>query len=149
MKQEQIEKYNVLIVLQSELNAINEEQKYHEKLRSKYLCAAQDKAKEETDYEKLQAISKHQKQQIKKVTMEIQTMRLKIKPKDQFLLDERSVRDQTSPQVLTFPGYMIDVSEDSARSHSANSFSSSASGKLSKASNASVDSAASKISEAI
>lgn len=146
LKQHQIEKYNILIVLQSELNAINEEQKYHEKLRSKYLFAAQNKAKEEKDFEKLQDISKHQKEQIKKITKEIQTLRLKIKPKHQFLLNERSVQERTSPQVFTLSGYMVDACEDSARSQSVNSFTSSATGHSSNVSNRSV---ASKTSDAI
>lgn len=148
LKQQQIEKYNILIVLQSELNAINEEQKYHEKLRTKYMIAAQNKAKEERDFEKLQDISKHQKEQIKKITKEIQTLRLKIKPKHQFLLNERSIQERASPQVFTFSGY-IDACEDSARSQSVNSFTSSATGHSSKASNASVVSVASKMSNAI
>lgn len=145
MKQQQIEKYNVLIVLQSELNAINEEQKYYEKLRAKYTFAAQNKAKEEKDFAKLQDILKHQKEQIKKITKEIQTLRLKIKPKNQFLLNERYAQERASPQVFTFSGY-IDVCEDSARSQSVNSFTSSATGHSSKASNTS---GASKASNAI
>lgn len=146
MKQQQIEKYNMLIVLQGELNSINDEQKYHEKLRSKYLLATQSKLKDEKDFEKLQAISKHQKEQIKKLTKEIQTLRLKIKPQDQFLLNERSAQERTSPQILTFPGYILDACEDSSRSHSPNSYSS---GSSSKASKESVESLTSKASNAL
>lgn len=143
MKQQQIEKYNMLIVLQGELNSINDEQKYHEKLRSKYSFAAESMTKDEKDFEKLQAISKHQREQIKKLTKEIQTLRLKIKPQDQFLLNERSTQDRTSPQILTFPGYILDACEDSSRSHSPNSYSSSTTSKASKDSNESLTSKAS------
>ncbi|XP_055326896.1 uncharacterized protein LOC129580473 [Sitodiplosis mosellana] len=78
LKQQQIEKYNTLIVLQGELNAINEEQKYHEKLRDKYLLAAQNKANEEKDLERLQALLKHQKQQIRKITRDISSMKKRV-----------------------------------------------------------------------
>lgn len=144
MKQQQIEKYNMLIVLQGELNSINDEQKYHKKLHSKYFLAAQRKEKEEKDFEKLQAISKHQKDQIKKLTKEIQTLRLKIKPQDQFLLNERDAQERTSPQILTFPGYILNACGDSARSRSPNSYSSGASA-TSKTSKISAQSEASKL----
>lgn len=146
MKQQQIEKYNTLIVLQGELNAINDEQKYHEKLRGKYLLAAQNKVKEEKDFEKLQALSKHQRQQIKQFTKDIQTLRLKIKTQDQFLLSERVSPERTSPQILTFPGYMLDACDDSPRS--THSFSSGAS-RTSKSSVASGKSLSSKGSNAL
>lgn len=142
MKQQQIEKYNTLIVLQGELNAINEEQRYHEKLRDKYLLAAKNKAKEEKDLEKLQALLKHQKQQVKRITKDIHTLRLKIRPQDQFLLNERVAPERTSPQILTFPGYMLDACNDSPRSQSTHSFSSAAS-RVSKNSLASGESSSS------
>lgn len=126
LKQQQIEKYNTLIVLQGELNVISDEHKYHEKLRAKHILAAQNKAKEERDFEKLLEISKHQKEQIKKITTEIRTLRLKIKPQDQFLLNERVAQEQTSPQILSFPGYALDACDDSPspRTQSTNSYSS-------------------------
>lgn len=142
MKQQQIEKYNLLIVLQGELNAINDEQKYYEKLRVKYLHAAQNKLKDEKDFEKLQEISKQQKEQIKRITTEIQTLRLKIKPQNQFLLNERCKQD--TPQILTFPGYMLDVCENSPRTQSTQSFSS----KGSAISKASAESDVSAVSRA-
>lgn len=148
MKQQQIEKYNTLIVLQGELNAINEEQKYHEKLRSKYLMIAQNKVKEEKDLEKLQALLKHQRQQIRKITKDIHTLRLKIKPQDQFLLNERISPDRISPQILTFPGYVHDACEDPPRTQSTHSYSSDASG-ISKTSMASGESSSSKASNAL
>lgn len=136
-----------MIVLQGELNAINDEQRYHEKLRDKYLLAAQNKAKEEKDLERLKSLLKHQKQQIKKITKDIHTLRLKIKPQDQFLLNERVSPEQTSPQILTFPGYRLDASDDSPRTQTAHSYSSSAS--MSKASAVSGESSSSKASNAL
>lgn len=129
-------------MLQRELNAINDEQKYYEKLRVKYLHAAQNKLKEEKDFEKLQEILKQQKEQIKKITKEIQTLRLKIKPEHQFLLNER-VKQDTS-QILTFPGYILDVCENSPRTQSTHSFST----KGSVTSKASAESDVSPVSRA-
>lgn len=123
LKQQQIEKFNTLIVLQGELNAINEEQKYHAKLRTKHALAAKNRAQEEKDFQRLLDISKHQKEQIKKITTEIRTLRLKIKPQDQFLLNEREIQDRNTPQVLTFPGYALDACDDSQHTHSTNSYS--------------------------
>lgn len=130
MKQHQIEKYNTLIVLQGELNVINDERRYYEKLRGKFLSAAQNKVKEQKDFEHLQALSKRQEQQIRKITKEIQTLRLKIKPQDQFSLNERVIREQKSPKILTFPaGYSLDACDDSPRTNqSTNPYSSGASG---------------------
>lgn len=122
-----------MIVLQGELNAINEEQKYHEKLRNKYSSAAQNKANEERDLEKLHALLKHQNQQIRKITKDIHTLRLKIKPENQFLLNERVTAERTSPQIPTFPDYKLDAGDDSPRTQSTHSYSSGASG-ISKAS---------------
>lgn len=127
LKQQQIEKYNMLIVLQGELNVINEEQKYHEKMHAKHALAAEKKILAEKDFEKLLEISKHQKEQIKKITREIRTLRLKIRSQDQFLLNERPVQEQASTQVLTFPGYMLDACGDLPRPQSSNSYSSGAS----------------------
>lgn len=149
LKQQQIEKYNLLLVLQGELNAINEEQKYHEKVRGKYLEAAKNKAKEEMDFEKLQQISKHQQQQIMKITKDIQTLRLKIKPQDQFLLNHEHSQDRTSPQILSFPGFILDAREDSPRAQNTNSPFSSSSSSTSKTSAASAESAESKGSNAL
>lgn len=114
MKQQQIEKYNILIVLQGELNAINDEQKYCERLRARHMQAAQNKLKEEKNFAKLQEISKQQKMQIKNITREIQTLRLKIKPEHQFLLNKRDTSDRKAPQVLSFPGaYVVDEGHES------------------------------------
>lgn len=112
LKQQQIEKYNILIALQGELNAINDEQKYSGKLRIRHLKAAQNKAKDERNLAKLHEISKQQKEQIQKITRDIQTMRLKIKPQNQFLLDK--------PQILSFPGeFVVDAShQPSPQTHS-------------------------------
>lgn len=138
-----------MIVLQGELNAINEEQKYHEKVRGKYLEAAKCKLKEEKDFEKLQEISKHQQQQIQKITRDIQTLRLKIKPKDQFLLNQDDARDRTSPQILSFPGFILNARDDSPRAHNTNSSFSSSGSSSSKASATSPESAESKASNAL
>lgn len=112
LKQQQIEKYNILIVLQGELNAINDEQKYCERLRTRHIQAAQNKLKDEKNFAKLQEISKQQKMQIKNITREIQTLRLKIKPEHQFLLNKRDTSDRKTPQILSFPGeYVVDAGE--------------------------------------
>lgn len=124
LKQQQIEKYNTLIVLQGELNAINEEQKYHERLRTRETIAAQNKEKELKDFAKLQAILKHQRMEMKKITKDIQTLRLKIKPQNQFLLNELAAQERMSPPILAFPDYLHDVREDSARTQSTQSYSS-------------------------
>lgn len=138
-KQQQIEKYNTLIVLQGELNAINDEQKYYEQLRAKCIKNAQRKLKDAKDFEKLQEISKQQKEQIKKITTEIQTLRLKIKPQNQFLLNERSTQDQISPQIVSFPGYAHDVCEDSPRTQRTFSSKASAISKVSTSDDARSD----------
>lgn len=127
MKQQQIEKYNILIALQGELNAINDEQKYGERLRAKHMQAEQNKLKDEKNFAKLQEISKQQKLQIKKITREIHTLRLKIKPQHQFLLNKRIASDRKTPQILSFPGeYVVDAGEESPpqTQSSTNSFSS-------------------------
>lgn len=110
----------MLIVLQGELNAINDEQKYYEKLRVKHSNAAEKKLKEEKDFEKLLEISKQQKEQIIRITREIQTLRLKIKSQNQFLLNERpsQTHDLIKPQILSFPSYVSDVCENSSRTQS-------------------------------
>lgn len=145
LKQQQIEKYNILIVLQGELNAINDEQKYCERLRARHMQAAQNKLKDEKNFAKLQEISKQQKLQIKNITREIQTLRLKIKPEHQFLLNKRITSDRKTPQILSFPGeYVVDAGDESPppQTHSsANSFSS-------RESNASTESANSPQSKA-
>lgn len=107
LKQQQIEKYNILIVLQGELNAINDEQKYCERLRARHEQAAQNKLKDEKNFAKLQEISKQQRMQIKNITREIQTLRLKIKPEHQFLLNKRTTSDRKTPQILSFPGEYV------------------------------------------
>lgn len=146
LKQQQIEKYNILIVLQGELNAINDEQKYCKRLRARHMQAAQNKLKDEQNFAKLQEISKQQKVQIKKITREIQTLRLKIKPQHQFLLNKRNVdSDRKTPQILSFPGeYVVVAGEESPpqTQSSTNSFSS----RESKASIESDDSPPSKAS---
>lgn len=141
LKQQQIEKYNILIVLQGELNAINDEQKYCERLRSRHLQAAQNKLKDEKNFTKLQEISKQQKMQIKNITREIQTLRLKIKPEHQFLLNKRNTSDRKTPQILSFPGeYAIDAGEESPQPPQTHSSTNSFSSRESSASKASTES---------
>lgn len=114
-------------MLQGELNAIDDEQKYCEKLRAKHMQAAQNKLKDEKNVAKLQEISKQQKMQIKKITRDIHTLRLKMKPQHQFLLNRRITSDRKTPQILSFPGeYAVDTGEDSPpqTQSSTNSFSS-------------------------
>lgn len=126
LKQRQIEKYNILIVLQGELNAINDEQKYCERLRARHMRAAENQLRDEKNFAKLQEISKQQKMQIKNITREIQTLRLKIKPEHQFLLNKRVTSDRKTPQILSFPGeYVVDVESPPPQTHSStNSYSS-------------------------
>lgn len=107
IKQKQIEKYNLLTVLQEELNTINAEQKYHEKLHRKHSMASKSNFTEVKDLERLMQISKRQKEQIKRMTKEIQTLRSKIKPQDQFKLHERLQYERNSPQMLIIPDYMV------------------------------------------
>lgn len=138
LKQQQIEKYNILIALQGELNAINDEQKYCEKLRTRHVQASQNKRNDETNFAKLQAISKQQKMQIQKITKEIQTLRSKIRPQHQILLNKRTVSDRKIPQILSFPGeFAINASQERPQTQSStNSFSSTES-NISPPSNAS------------
>lgn len=131
LKQQQIEKYNILIALQGELNAIHDEQKYCKKLRTKQTQAAQNKRKDEQNLMKLQDISKQQKIQIKKITTEIQTLRLKIKPQHQFLLDKRVAAGRKTPPILSFPREYVadgaDGDDQESMPSSTKSFSSNAS----------------------
>lgn len=137
LKQQQIEKYNVLIVLQGEVNAMHDEQKYCKKLRTKHMHTAQNKLKYEQNVAKLQEISKQQKLQIKKLTREIQTLRLKTKLQHQFLSNKHIVLDRKAPQILSFPGeYIVDADDGDGDEQSIKSFSS----KDSHASNTSTES---------
>lgn len=97
IKQKQIEKYNLLTVLQEELNAIHAEQIYNEKLREKHASAEKSIFADVKDLERLQKISKRQKQQIKQMTTDIQTLRSKIKSQEQFKLHERVQCERSSP----------------------------------------------------
>lgn len=103
IKQKQVEKYNLLIVLQEELNSIHAEQKYHEKLHKKHSMAGAYNFGDTKDLERLQGISKRQRQQIKQITKEIQTLRSKVKPQDQFKLHERVQQERNSSQMVTIP----------------------------------------------
>lgn len=124
IKQKQVEKYNLLIVLQEELNSIHAEQKYHEKLHKKHSLAGKYDVGDTKDLERLQEISKRQKQQIKQITREIQTLRSKVKPKDQFKLHERVQQERNSPQMMTIPEFIGNDDDDAhlMRSQSLDSF---------------------------
>lgn len=107
VKQNQIEKYNLLIVLQEELNSIHVEQKFHEKLHKKHSSAGKYDFGDAKDLERLQMISKRQKDRIKRMTREIQTLRSKVKPQDQFKLHERIQPEQrNSPQMITIADFI-------------------------------------------
>lgn len=144
LKQQQIEKYNILIVLQGELNAIHDEQKYCKKLHMKHMQTAQNKLKYEENVAKLQEISKHQKLEITKLRREIQTLRLKTRPQHQQILSNKRITlDRKAPQILSFPGdYIIDAGQDDEES--TKSFSS----RVSNASNMSTESIVSLPSKA-
>lgn len=150
LKQQQIEKYNVLIVLQGELNAINDEQKYCERLRARHMQAAQNKLKDEKNFAKLQEISKQQKLQIKNITREIQTLRLKIKPEHQFLLNKRDTSACKTPQILSFPGeFVVDAGDGESPPPQTHSSTNSYSSQESDASAESANSAQSKASSTV
>lgn len=135
----------MLIVLQGELNAVNDEHKYYEKMRTRYSLAAQNRRNDEKDFEKLQEISKQQNERITKLTKEIQTLRLKIKPQNQFLLNKRMARERVATQVLSFPDYIHDACEETPRTQSNNTCASRES-DVSKASEESSSSVESKTS---
>lgn len=125
VKQNQIEKYNLLIVLQEEFNSIHIEHKFHEKLHKKQSLASKWDFGDAKDLERLQIISKRQKDQIKRMNREIQTLRSKVKPQDQFKLHERVQQEQrTSPQMITIADFIgnDDGSTRLMRSRSLDSF---------------------------
>lgn len=103
IKQKQVEKYNLLTVLQEELNSIQAEHKYHEQLHKKHSSAGKYDFGDTKDLERLEEISKRQKQQIKQITREIQTLRSKVKPQDQFKLHARVQQEHNSPRMITIP----------------------------------------------
>lgn len=112
---------------------MNSEQKYQQKLQKKYSSATRQKYKfaDVKDMERLEEISKRQKEQIKRMTKDIQTLRSKVKPQDQFKLHEGLHCERSSPPILAIPGHSgSDDDLNMMRSQSLDTFSSKASNDL-------------------
>lgn len=77
LKQQQIEKYNILTTLHEEINIIQTEHKHHEKLREKHSRLHGNKSAGENDLKRLVDISSHQQQHIKRIVDDIRELRLK------------------------------------------------------------------------
>lgn len=124
IKQKQVEKYNLLIVLQEKLNSIHADKKSNERLHKKpHSLAGKYDFGDTKALERLQEISKRQKHQIKQITREIQTLRSKVKPQDQFQLRERVQLDRSSPPMMTIPDFIgMDDETHLVRSRSLDSF---------------------------
>lgn len=113
VKQRRVEKLNLLISLQEDLNEVNDDLIYQKKLKARHDSGTF--AIDEQDLEKLQEISKQQKIQIKRVVNDIQTLRMKIKPQEQLKLHDHV---KSSPNRFMLRQYSIDEEENSERSES-------------------------------
>lgn len=120
----------MLTALQEEMNAIDIEHEYHEKLRKKHSESPDSKVADEKDLEKLIEISKQQKLQIKQTLDDIQALRLKIKPRNQLKLFDRTRDGQNSPKLFTFTDFGIDAEPDSEQSQITRSSSSEVSSEI-------------------
>lgn len=124
LKQGKVEKLNLLISLQEDLNEANDDLTYQKKLRARHSASESSGAFaiDERDLEKLREISKQQKQQIKRVIDDIQTLRLKAKPQEQLKLHDHIKYCHSSPNPFLVRQHSIDeADENSVRSESEHS----------------------------
>lgn len=77
LKQKRIEKYNILTALHEEMNAIDTEQKYHEKWHEQHSRSENIRSTSAHDLHRLVDISNRQKLQIKQIIDDIHELRLK------------------------------------------------------------------------